>query len=131
MPTFPEVALHIVPQGDSHAGKPVPNVSALLAGIIAARMVLHQRPRRQLPQLINSVTQSQTAGNQFGQQPGSTESPYSGYPSQPNAADSANYANYGNQPTTPVIATLPPTPMTGGPLFASPRSTSKCSSESR
>jgi deoxyribonuclease-1-like protein len=94
---------------------------ALLAAIVAAGgWYFTKGPGAgQLPQFINSITHSQTAGNQFGQPPGYPQNPsYQSYQTQPSAAPiPANYANYGNQPTTPVVATPPPTPMTGGPAI--------------
>ena len=102
---------------------PVPkSYPALLAAIIAAGgWYFTKGPGAgQLPQFVNSITQSQTAGNQFGQQPAFPQTPsYSGYPSQPNAAPiPANYASYGNQPAAPIVNnTPPPTPMTGGPAI--------------
>jgi deoxyribonuclease-1-like protein len=72
------------------------------------------------PDLLNSITQSQNAGGQVGQQGSFPQNPsYQSYPSQPPAAPiPANYANYGSQPATPVAATPPPpTPMFGGPAI--------------
>src|SRR6187551_38372 len=101
---------------------PVPkSYPALLAAIVAAGgWYFTKGPGAgQLPQFVNAITQSQTAGTQFGQQPGVPQTPsYSGYPSQPSGAQvPANYASYGNQPTAPAAATPPPTPMAGGPAI--------------
>lgn len=101
---------------------PVPkSYPALLAAIIAAGgWYFTKGPGTgKFGDFVNSITHSQTAGGQFGQQPGFPQNPpYSAYPSQPNAAPiPTNYTNYGNQPTTPVTATPPPTPMFGGPAI--------------
>lgn len=95
---------------------------ALLAAIIAAGgWYFTKGPGAgKFPEFVNSITHSQNAGGQYGQQPGFPQNPsYSGYPTHPNAAPvPANYANSGNQPTTPVAATPPPpTPMFGGPAI--------------
>src|SRR3954466_15810475 len=97
---------------------PVPkSYAALLAAIIAAGgWYFTKGPGTgKFGYLVNSITHSQSAGGQFGQQGTFPQNPqYSGPPRKPSAAPTPpNYANYANQPTTPVAATPPPTPMFG------------------
>ena len=101
---------------------------ALLAAIVAAGgWYFTKGPGAgQLPQLINSITHSQTTGgpNQYGQQPSYPQTPsyngsYNGSAPQQSAPPvPANYASYGNQPAAPLTpATPPPNPMNGGPAI--------------